>query len=190
MKKILSILIIGSFGLLAGCVTIKGMPGHLNYHQSTFDGGKELSMEPAWVYKNTQNFSGADFSLGLFWRSTMAPNTFVISAHVYGAKLIQKSESLQLNIDGRLILLNSTDQFTQIQTQRGSPTGISAHNESSRQYLISESVLDELLTAEKVKMRLILSNTYVEGDFSVDQVSSAKRGFFAFYEEYKKLNNK
>lgn len=175
---------------LVGCETIEGMPGHIRSHQSSFDGAKELSVEPAMVYRTSQTFSGSDLMLGMFWRSTMEPNTFVISAHVIGTKLIQQSNSLQFNIDGRIVSLSSSDLFTQIRTQRGSPSvGIRPYNQSNRHYLISESFFKELIESDNVKIRLMLQNSYVEGDFSVNQASSARRAFIAFYEEYKKVGH-
>lgn len=173
--------------LLIGCAGVPGMPGHIAEAKSSFDESVELSMEPAFVFRNNDGFSGSDLRLALFWRSTMKPGSMVLEAYVDGAHNFSTGKSLHFNIDGEVVSFISIDQLTDIDFEPGIYSGlyIPAKNVSSKRYLISSEFLDMLLKAKDVRVKLELHRSYVEGVFSDATASSAKRAFVKFAEKIK-----
>jgi hypothetical protein len=173
--------------LFVGCAGIPGMPGHITETKSSFDKSVELSMEPAFVFRNNDGFSGSDLRLALFWRSTMKPGDIVLEAYVNGAHNFSTGKSLHFNVDSEIVSFTSIDQLTNIDFEPGVYSGvyIPAKNVSSKRYLITSKFLDRLLKAKDVRVKLDLHKTYVEGIFSDTTVSSAKQAFVKFSEKIK-----
>lgn len=174
------------FTSLTGCDTLPGMPGYLSVNKVDFDGAVELKANQAFVYRKAETFSGADMSMSIFWRSTMKPSTFIIEAFVDGTHSIPQKNSLQFNIDGSIISLDSIDTITKIKTKMEISKPI---NESSRRYEISENLLLKILDAKDVKVKFNLRGEYITGVFSYGITSSAKESFGKFYEKYKQLKS-
>lgn len=164
MKKLI-LIAITSF---SGCAAIPGMPGHINEKRSSFDGSAELSMDPAFVYRNNDGFSGSDLQLALFWRSAMKPEELIIEASVPGAQSIATTNSLHFNINGEIVSFTSIDQLTNIE-------GL-----STKRYPITWQFLDRILAAKDVRVRLDLKTTFVEGIFSDNSTSAARPAFSKF----------
>lgn len=170
-----------SFSLTA-CAAILGAPGHITEKQSTFDNSTQLSMEPAFVFRHADGFSGSDLQLSLFWRSTMQPGQLVLVAYVDGTHNFEQGQSLFFNIDGEIVGFESIDQLTDITFKPGiyDAIYIAGTNVSSKRYLISPSFLEKILNAKDVRVKLNMSRTFVEGVFSDNTMSSAKRAFIEF----------
>ena len=97
--------------------------GQISQTFSTFDNPRELSMEPAYVFRHADGLSGSDLRLSLFWRSTMPKNELILGAFVDGAHSIPSKKSLHFNIDGQIVSLSSIDTLTNIETKYGSQIG-------------------------------------------------------------------
>ncbi len=174
-----------AFCALTGCSSMPGMPGNIKESTSTFDNSIELSMQPAFVFRTNDGFSGSDLRLALFWRSSMRPGDLVVEVYVRGAESFSTGKSLHFNVDGQIISYASIDELTDIQFKPGSYRGvyIPATNISSKRYLINRQFLDRLLSAHDVRVRLDLRKSFVEGIFSDDTPSSARRAFKEFSEK-------
>ncbi|MEW6070900.1 MAG: hypothetical protein AB1553_00365 [Nitrospirota bacterium] len=174
---------------LVGCVS---MPGSIKTAQSEFDGAKEITMEPAWVCKEG-TLSGCAFKLGLQRRSTMPGDQIILVAMVDG--IFSFSEpSLFFNIDGEIIKLVSIDSITDYSSTEGvylppaySPKVIlpgffiPPSNWSSKQYLIDKALLQKMINAQKVVIRINSIKSYVEGTFSQDRPTTARPAFREFF---------
>lgn len=170
--------------LIGACSSIPGMPGYLSVETSSFDNSTQVSMEPAYVFKTNNGFSGADIHLSLFWRSTMQDDEVVLIASVTNAKNIARGESLHFNIDGTVHSFESVDSLTKIKYERGSSDGtISGHNVSSKRYLVTKQFVQQILNASNVKVKLDLYNSFYEGVFTDTTTSSAYGAFKKFIEK-------
>lgn len=174
MKKVLLVLI--GF-MLAGCASM-GMPGSISERVSGFDNTKEIVMEPAGVFRS---FTEAYLiKLGLYKTSKMNENDAVLVVLVKGAHSFADKESLQFNIDGEMVSLESIDLLTDIETKEGSEY-FSVYNESSKRYTISKDLIQMLINAKSVWVKVNLSKDYLEGEFSKDSIASARPAFRKFY---------
>ena len=162
---------------LSGC-----MPGNIKETKSTFDNSIQLTMDPAFVYRHADGFSGSDLRMALFWSSTMASGDLILEAFVDGAHSIPSKKSLHFKIDGELTSLTSIDKLTDIKLQGGNYTHsyISAKNVSSKRYIINATFLQKIINAKDVRIKFDLRNKFVEGVFSDTTASSAKNAFVKF----------
>ncbi|MEW5745238.1 MAG: hypothetical protein AB1805_07380 [Nitrospirota bacterium] len=172
-----------------GCVS---MPGAIKTAQSEFDGATEITMEPAWICKEA-SLSGCAFKLGLQRRSTMPGDQIILIAMVQGVFYFSEP-SLLLNIDGEILKLVSIDSMTDISSTEGvylppaySPKVIlpgfylPPSNWSVKQYLMDKALLQKMISAQKVAVRINSSKTYVEGTFSQDRPTTARPAFREFF---------
>jgi len=158
--------------------------GQISETKSTFDidNSRELSMEPTYVFTHADGRSGSDLRLSLFWRSTMPKNELILGAFVSGVHSIPAIKSLHFNIDGQIVSLSSIDTLTNIETKYGSPRFVPPYNVSSNRYVVTFEFIENIITANDVRVRLNLGKKYVEGVFSDKTFGAAKRDFVRFYD--------
>lgn len=175
--------------LIAGCSSMPGMPGYIDVTKSSFDGSTQVSMEPAFVYRNNDGFSGSDLKMSLLWRSSMNNDDVVLVAHVFGAESVASGESLHFNIDGQIESFKSIDRLTNIDYEPGvySTVYIPGQNISSKRYIVTKKFIDRILNASNVKVKLELSRSFVEGIFT-DTTPSSSYGAFKEFIEKARLN--
>ena len=175
-KSLIFILLV----FISGCASM-GMPGSITETVSQFDNTKEITMEPAWLYGG----SGA-IKIGLYKKSKMETDSVVMTAVVRGTHIFDDKGLLQFNIDGEIVVLESFDNSTIIETVPGMYTSVysfPAYNESSKRFLISKDFIFKLLGAEKVWVKVEMQRDYVDGEFSKDYPSLARPAFRKFYEK-------
>lgn len=172
---------------LAACTSIPGLPGYISSQESTFDGSTILSMEPGLVYRDNDGFSGSDLALGLYWSSAFDGDEIVMVAQVDGYKSFASEKSLQFNVDGELYIpdrLSGVPDFDfDIGEYRAGASGAS----SSVSYLVDADFVNEILSAERVAVKAVLSSGFVEGVFTDDTGNSAYLAFKEFMERREKL---
>lgn len=167
---------------LAGCSSLPGMPGHISANESKFDGSTTLSMQPAFVYRDNDGLSGSDLSFALYWSSAFDSNKLVLRAEVDGYESFVPEKSLAFNIDGDLQHPTPINQVTSFYfDQSAFRSGVPATS-SSKSYLVDESFINRILSAERTAVRATLSDGYVEGVFTDDTASSAYLAFQEFME--------
>lgn len=165
-----------SLFVLASCGS--GSPGAISKTTSSFDGTKELIMEPAWLYDST-------IKLALFKNSKMPKDKLILTAVVRGAHIFADDPSLHFIIDGEIVSLKSIDRLTDINTSEGVVGAgfyVAPSNWSSNDYLVDLSFVERLLDAENVGVRLDLRKIYAEGVFSSDAPITARPAFRKFLE--------
>ncbi len=165
-------LVILGYLLLGGCASL---PGSISESVSGFDKATEITMEPAWV----QNGMNADIKLGLYKTSRMGTEDVILTAIVYGAHNFTSKESLEFNVDGEKIKLESIDEITKIDLVTYENT---AANWSSKRYEVKKDFINKLINGKEVWVKINLSQSYVEGKFSQDNPTAARPAFKKFYE--------
>ena len=146
-----------------------GLPGGVSISYSEFDKSRIVQLEPGWVGEG-------DIKLGLYQSSKVTNNEVILTAMAYGIFNIADKESLQFNIDGEFLVLTPIDSYTYFSLTEGYTSW------SSRKYLINKLTIKRLLNAQRVIVRIVSDrNTYVEGNFLVDDPQTAYRGFYEFY---------
>ena len=181
MKKNIIILL---FLILASCISSSTIPGNINESISNYDGTKEVSIEPAWLYDSS-------IKLGLVKNTKMEKNDIVLTAVVKGTHLISSGESLHIRIDKKFFNFSSIDSMTDIKTTKGaygSGIYIPPSNWSSKRYIITKAFLKKLINANDAWVKIELSKTYVEGRFSSNALTTAKPAFIKFYNKINKWN--
>lgn len=174
MRKILMILTVFLF---SGCASL---PGGIKETVSGFDNTKEIVMEPAGVFKSyTESYV---LMLGLYKTSKMPTDKAVLVAQLKDASNFSDKDSLQFNIDGEIVTLNSTDLFTDVETKDGGDY-VGYYNVSSKRYSVDKDLIEKLINGKKVWVKLNLSKDYVEGEFSRDAIGSVRPAFKKFYEK-------
>ena len=169
---LLSIILLSSWG----CMNAPGMPGYIYISESKFDNTKQIEIEPAWLWNS-------EIKLSLMKNSKMEEDEIILTAIVKGAHLISKDKSIHFNIDGEKISFKSIDNFTDIETSPGlynSVASIPASNWSSKRYLVTKDFITKIVDANKVWVRIDLDKTYIEGEFSKDAPTTAKKPFKSF----------
>jgi len=185
------LLVMVLIALISGCSSMPGMPGYISEDQSSFDGSMQLSMEPAFVYRDNDGFSGSDLKLSLLWRSTMESDDIVLEAFVDGAHSFARDESLHFNVDGEVVSFQAIEQLTNIDYEPGvySAAYVPGGNVSSKRYLVSREFITRILKASRVGVRLDLRRSFVEGVFSDTTTSSAHEAFKAFMQKVEQNPN-
>jgi len=180
MTKIIQVMLTVSLIItILACASMPGMPGYIRESISKFDGSKQISMEPAWLYNSP-------IKLALFKNTKMPDSTVMLIAVVTGAHNFARGKSLHLNIDGNIESYASIDDFTDIETTSGyygSSIGvyIPGSNWSSKRYIVSKEVIYRLINAKDAWVKIDLSKEYVEGRFSSDAPTTARPAFREFY---------
>ena len=114
MRKQQILLVAFLLAMLSGCASMPGMPGYISEEKSSFDGSVQLSMEPAFVYRDNDGFSGSDLKLSLLWRSSMENDDIVLEAFVDGAHSFARGESLHFQYRRRKGEASSLSRSSQI----------------------------------------------------------------------------
>jgi len=170
--------------LISACATgMPGIPGAISESQSQFDGTKQVSMEPAWLYSTY-------IKLALFKNSKMNKDDIIMTAVVKGAHNFAKGASLHFNVDGDIISFNSVDSLTDINTSSGSVGSeiyIPPSNWSSKDYVVSKQFINKIINANKVIVKIDLRKSYVEGKFSHDGYTTARPAFREFLKKIETL---
>ncbi|MBK1780588.1 hypothetical protein JHL22_05100 [Advenella sp. WQ 585] len=175
---------------ISGCVALNEMSGigAIRENTSTFDGSKEVLMEPAFVYADTSGMSGWQIKMGVRWSSKMPKDTLVFDVYVDGAHSIERGKSLLFNIDGKVVEISTMDDTTDFQRVPGfvhAGSYIPGRSTSSKRYYIPFSLASQLVNAKDVRVKVLLSKTYVEGIFSTDVVGSAKPAIIKYFDKLK-----
>ncbi|WP_344341357.1 hypothetical protein, partial [Streptomyces rhizosphaericus] len=134
-----------------------GMPGGITERTSSFDGSPELSMKPAFIYRNNNGFSGSNLEASLHWRSSMPRDEIVLTMYAQEIKSIPSRESLKFNVDGVIKEFSSIDTFTDFSSSYGSYTSwatVPPSRSSFKRYLVSEDFIKEIISADDVRVRL------------------------------------
>jgi len=177
-----------AFGLLllVGCSAMPGMPGYISKTESSYNGAIQYDMEPGFVYRGNDSFSGADLFMSLSWNTKMKDDILLI-AHISRLSSILRSNSLHFMIDGDEVSLSSIGTFTDRRYEPGvySTTYIPGTSYASRTYVVKVSFIERLINANDVRVKLDTSDGYVSGYFSNDTTSSAVSAFRDFMEKVK-----
>ena len=175
LSRILTFTLLGF--ILNGCASMPGMPGNIIENVSSFDGSKELTMEPAWLYDSS-------IKLSLYQNTKMNDTDVVLTAIVKGAHSFSRGKSLHFNIDGEIVSYEPIDSTTDIETSSGfygSGMYIPPSNWSSKRYAINVDFIERLVSAERVIIKIDLSKSYVEGVFSSSAPTTARSPFREFH---------
>jgi hypothetical protein len=179
---------IAVIAILNSCAsTPKKSPGYTREGRSTIDDSVELSMEPSYVFRRAGGLSGSDLMLALFWRSSMPPSMTFVTAYVDGTHKIPRNKSLHFKVDGEIVSYSSFDTETDIKTEYDSSRVFPRYKVSSMRYVVSLFLIEKIIAAKNVKIRLDLDNSYVEGVFSDNTPTAAKPAFTRFYERLREL---
>tara|TARA_B100000767_G_scaffold138898_1_gene131285 strand:- start:105 stop:722 length:618 start_codon:yes stop_codon:yes gene_type:complete len=170
MKKIINCI---GMALLSGCVTTTtlkdaydnpGWPGYITNSVSAFDNKHQLSMEPAYLSDATSLFR-----LGLRWNNKFREGQYIVVAEWGGAKNFDPDSSLGLNVDGKISYLQPVDETQfgvvsqKIVTSKGLvDVSVDLGNQTHKQYWVSEALLNKVIKAKKVIIRVELIDTYWE----------------------------
>ena len=180
----LTIIILILLANLVACVMGPTKPGYIHESVSNVDNTKEISIESAWLFN-------CPIKLSLFKNSKMQSEEIYLTAVVKGAHNFGKRESLRFNVDGQVFGFISMDEITEINTTRGfygSGHYVPPSNWSSKRYIVTKQFIKRLIDAEEVWVQVILSKTYVEGEFSVDgSTMLARPAFRKFYSKLDQL---
>jgi hypothetical protein len=169
---------------LPGCLFVMA-PGELTEHVSDFDQAIELSMEPAWLYGGTHSIKWQ-----LSWRSTMPPNEFFLRVDVTGSDPIALGQSLHIKLDGKQVDLSTLNPKTGLHLIPGGLfNGIELPSSTWwwQRYQINRELLEQLLKAHDVRVRVDLGTSYAEGVFSNDAMTMARPAFHRFYDRWLSL---
>jgi hypothetical protein len=146
-----------------------GLPGGISVTYSKFDASRIVRLEPGWVGEG-------NIKLGLYQSSKMTKDEVILTAMAIWIFNIADKESLQFNIDGEFLVLTPIDSYTYFSLTEGYTSW------SSRKYLINKLTIKRLLNAQRVIVRIVSDrNTFVEGNFSINDPQTAYRGFYEFY---------
>ena len=174
--------------LLNSCASTPDIsPGYTREGRSTIDDSVELRMEPAYVFRRAGGLSGSDLMLALFWRTSMPPSMTFVTAYVDGKHEIPRHKSLHFYVDDEIVSYSSFDTETDIKTEYDSSRVFPRYLVSSMRYVLSLLLIEKIIAAKNVKVRLDLDNSYVEGVFSDNTPTAAKPAFAKFYERLREL---
>ncbi|WP_280563351.1 hypothetical protein [Chromohalobacter sp. 48-RD10] len=172
-------LLLGLLGL-TGCTAMPGMAGHVSSHQSDFDGSTQVSMEPAKVKTGALSvvLIGADWS-------SKSPDRVMLTAVVPGDyERIISDEGLQFNIDGDIVKLSSDQAITDLD---GEYAGGMVFRESAKTFPVKISLVERIVKADLVKIKLVTGDGYVEGRFQESDPNNAKDAIERFLAEIEEL---
>lgn len=169
--------------VLAGCAVT--VPGGIQESISSFDGAKEIAMEPALVCREDGPYS-CFIRLGLFKRSTMSPESVMLLAVVSGTNPIAEGASLHFDMDGDVVSFTSIDVNTRYSIGTGPHTTGAAFCKPSdgcsvKRYIVDKSFMKRLLTAHRAAVRVSLRRGYVQGELKSGGETMVLPSFRQFY---------
>lgn len=161
------LILIGMMGL-TGCATLfPGMPGEVATYESKTDNSKQVSMKPGFL----PGYSG--IKLGLFKTSNMKPDEVYIEVATSG-DIPATKDGLTINIDGTKTVYSSIDTLTDI----------GSDHYFVKRYPATMDLVRQMVAGKSVWVKVNYNGQSMsEGEFSIDQMSSAKRGFTKFLVE-------
>lgn len=143
--------------VLHGCAALPGFPGSVSTHTSTFDGAKEISVEPSGV-----RGSGIanPFSLGAHW-STRAPDTVIVVVQIIGEyAVIESRAGLEFNAGGKILSLDSPQVVTDLDSRQG--VGMSRLRTSEKRFPMRRADFARILMPG-VGVKVNTARGYLEG---------------------------
>ncbi|GAA6206644.1 lipoprotein [Thalassotalea sp. SU-HH00458] len=166
MKKIILAAIAAL--ILSGCQSAGFiMPGDITVDKSEFDGVSQIKSVPAWVYKGDGSYSNIAF--GYRWVSS-SPEYILIKARLTNQTVsIDSNHGLQFNIDGRIVKLSTNQTYTDFNKY----TGQYSVQHSTKEFPVKLSFAQKLIDSKSVKVKMLSADGYLDGDFKVDNSSSA-----------------
>lgn len=144
MKKIL---IFAAIVVLAGCSTTSGLNPKVEY--SGFDNAKIVTIAPHGNACESMTCTG----LGAQWNSSK-PNIVILIVQIFNE--YAAISDAELNIDGKKINLMVTKGVTDFSSQ-----GVYI-KESSRGFVVSIKTIDDILSAQRVWLRIHTPTGYLE----------------------------
>ncbi|MBW1842126.1 MAG: hypothetical protein JRI75_10085 [Deltaproteobacteria bacterium] len=142
-----------------------GMPMSGKIHESTskFDGSRQLIMEPEPVH-------GTSMMLSLFKNTNMPEDIIVLKVFVSVVENFSEGAALHFIIDGDAYRFVPTSRVTNFTSW------------SYMDFTITKAFLKKLIDAEKVIIKVSSGEKkYTEGEFSKDDVETARPAFRTFY---------
>ncbi|MYM63411.1 hypothetical protein [Pseudomaricurvus sp. HS19] len=164
-------------------------------HESTFNGEKEVLLTPGFVYRSNTGISGSDLRMGAYWSSSLGGSSVILIVLPHKDTPPMTGAKLSFNINGNIntyaaVMKESIPNF---HPSTHSDTYFSPNviNQMHAQYfLITEELLNSIVSAKDVRVRIDLENTYLEGVFSDSSSSAAKSGFIDFSRKLRSSRDK
>ena len=180
-KIIICLVLLG----LTGCSSFPCSTGCVSEHTSTFDGAKELSLSPSYIYRNNKGISGSDMRIGLYWSSSLPENNIVLILLPHKDKPVAAGTKINFNINGAITELSSVtkDKIKNLNPSTDSSTYFNPNvieQMNVLYYVVQTDFVNKIISADDVRVRLDLENTYLEGYFSHDSAAAAKSDFNKF----------
>lgn len=155
--------------------------GRLDVAKSSFDGKKEVTLQPAFVKPaDGSTFKGGvTIKLGLSWMESHKDNVLVMveySSMGSGGNALQNITGLSFNIDSRMVEAIDVERFTSFDYhnlsstrcgQFGCQAGVNIET-STKQYVISIKDLLAMREAKDVKIKISTGRTYHVADLKAE----------------------
>ena len=168
--------------LLTSCISLDiaetydspGWPGYIETSESLFDGRKQISLEPAYLGKE----SGA-LRIGLRWHDNLESGKYLLIAEWDGAINFEPDRSLDVRADDVHLSLEPADPQQYGVTDRKFLSALGytndAGNFTKKQYWITQEQLDRIIKAEKVVFRVHFLDSYY--DDQLEPVGESQQAF-------------
>ncbi|MDA0780648.1 MAG: hypothetical protein PQ612_05900 [Rickettsiales bacterium] len=179
MKKILCIIAIL---INTSCANIPGMtlPGQVKVHESSFDGSKEIKLEPVFVEKGW-------FKIGGFWNSKNPDQVNLVGEITQSIVHIESDGGLQFNIDDKITKLSSPDISTNFESDL---INGASYKQSKKHFVTDIQLLKSLVDAHDVKVKLITADGYREGEINSNSAMRLKPALVKFLNTIQEEQNK
>lgn len=160
----------------AGCVSV---PGAVSLRTSSYDGAKELVMQPGWA---SAGLTRGSLKFGAWKSSALAPEAAVLIVRNDMVEAFSsKTPNFFIKIDGQEFALSPTASTTELAVNTDSDV---AH--SSEEYPVDLSMLQRMVDSKDVKFKLYLSDGYIEGALDRPGPNTARKGLREFLEKASK----
>lgn len=187
MKYILLTILVFLSISISGCASTPCATGCIAQNTSTYDGAKELFMTPSYVYRNNSGVSGSDMRLGLYWSDGLPDDNVVLILVPHKDRSAMDSTTINFNINGKY---QSFASVTKASIKNLNPSKKAAMHFNPRvisglgyrYFVVNKSFLNGIVSAEDVRIRVDLENTFIEGIFSHDNNAAAKHKFSNYME--------
>ncbi|MBR9866957.1 MAG: hypothetical protein GYB20_07735 [Oceanospirillales bacterium] len=186
------ILLITFFISISGCASTPCATGCVSEYTSTFDGTEELSMSPSYVYRSNKGVSGSDMRIGLYWSSSLPDDNIVLIVLPHKDKPVSTGTTINFNVSGKFDSFTSVtkDQIANLNPSTEAKTYF--HPNVIKQmnvlyYVVEKDFIREILSAQDVRIRIDLENSYLEGVFSYNGRIGAKQDFINYMSRLKSI---
>lgn len=171
--------------LFAGCSSMPGMPGHISKTTSSYDGAVQYDMEPAFVYRSSGSFSGADIKMALSWNSATKDDSVVLFVEMSKLISIDSGPSLVFKVDGKERSFSSSSKYTSYDYKPGvyGAASVAGHHTSSKSFVVPIEFIRQIVAAKDVVVKIDTDAGYYSGVFSNNAQSSAVNAFADFLEK-------